>query len=214
MVPRETGHGGHAPRASRSATARRRRRAIHRVSNRLGHADLRTMSRYAAEHSDRVDDALPLGSSAGSSIRDNRRPKLPSIEQTQRMSTPGKAGPEQLPDGPGVAVLVIRMPSGVRPPTGESAAMIAWLFRHGAPRTGEVLRRLERHAWTLGLPDPAASTQSALWASARFAGIAEARAAARPFQGRVEGVMRWTPSDRPAERMSVPVTEPPGPHRA
>jgi hypothetical protein len=40
--------------------------------------------------------------------------------------------------------------------------MIAWLFRHGAPRTGEVLRRLERHAWTLELPDPAAPTQSRL----------------------------------------------------
>jgi hypothetical protein len=130
------------------------------------------------------------------------------------MSTPGKAAPEQLPDGPGMAVLVIPLPSGVRPPTGDTAAMIAWLSRHGAPRTGEVLRRLERNAWTLELPDPAASTQSTLWASARFADVEQARAAARPFEGRVDGLMRWTPADRPAETMSVPVTEPPGAHRA
>jgi hypothetical protein len=85
------------------------------------------------------------------------------------------------------------MPGGVRPPTGDTAPMIAWLFRHGAPRTGEVLRRLQRHAWTLELPDPAASTRCELWASARFAGVEQARAAARPFEGRVDGLMRWTP---------------------
>jgi hypothetical protein len=130
------------------------------------------------------------------------------------MSTPGKTTPEQLPAGPGIAVLVIPMPGGVRPPTDDSAAMIAWLTRHGAPRTGEVLRRLQRHGWTLELPDPAAATQRELWASARFAGVAQARAAARPFEGRVAGLMRWTPADRPAETTSVPVTEPPGAHRA
>ena len=130
------------------------------------------------------------------------------------MSTPGEAGPEQLPDGPGIAVLVIPMPSGVRPPTGDTATMIAWLARHGAPRTGEVLARLQRHAWTLELPDPAASTQSELWASARFADVEQARAAARPFVGRISGLMRWTPADRPAETRSVPVTGPPGAHRA
>ena len=106
------------------------------------------------------------------------------------------------------------MPSGVRPPTGDTAAMIAWLARHGAPRTGEVLARLQRHAWTLELPDPAASTQSELWASARFADVEQARAAARPFMGRINGLMRWTPADRPAETRSVPVTGPPGAHRA
>ena len=130
------------------------------------------------------------------------------------MSATGTAGSEQLPDGPGIAVLVIPMPGGVRPPTADTAAMIAWLFRHGGPRTGEVLRRLQRHAWTIELPDPAASTQSELWASARFAGLEEARAAARPFEGRVDGLMRWTPADRPADTTSVPVTAPPGPHRA
>jgi hypothetical protein len=103
------------------------------------------------------------------------------------MSTAGKAGPEQLPDGPGIAVLVIPMPGGVRPPTDDTAAMIAWLFRHGAPRTGEVLTRLQRHGWTLELPGPTALTQSELWASARFAGVEQARAAARPF----EGTRRW-----------------------
>ena len=34
--------------------------AIHRVSNRLGHADLRTTSRYAAEHPDQVDDVADV----------------------------------------------------------------------------------------------------------------------------------------------------------
>jgi hypothetical protein len=47
------------------------------------------------------------------------------IEQNQRMSTPGQAAREQLPDGPGMAVLVVRMPGGVRPPTDHTAAMIA-----------------------------------------------------------------------------------------
>jgi hypothetical protein len=45
------------------------------------------------------------------------------------------------PNGPGMAVLVIPMPGGVRPPTDDTAAMIARLARHGAPRTGEVLAR-------------------------------------------------------------------------
>jgi hypothetical protein len=128
------------------------------------------------------------------------------------MSRSGKAGPEQFSNSPGIAVLVIPMPGGVRPPTDDTAAMIAWLSRHGAPRTGDVLTRLQRHAWTIELPDSAASTQSELWASARFAGVEQARAAARPFEGRVDGLMRWTPADRPTETRSVPVTEPPGAH--
>jgi hypothetical protein len=106
------------------------------------------------------------------------------------------------------------MPGGVRPPTDDPAAMIAWLARHGAPRTGEALRRLQRHAWTLELPDPAASTQSELWASARFAGVEQARAAAPPFEERVDRLMRWTPTARPAATTSLPVTAPPGAHRA
>jgi hypothetical protein len=136
------------------------------------------------------------------------------MEQNRGVSTPGKAGTDQLPDGPGMAVLVIPMPGGVRPPTDEIEAMIAWLARRGAPRTGEVLTRLRRHGWTLELPDPAASTQSELWASARFAGVEQARAAARPFEGRVDGLMRWTPAVRPSETTSVPVTESPGAQRA
>src|SRR5215203_3666741 len=121
-------------------------------------------------------------------------------------------GEEHSP-GRGTAVLVIPMPGGMETPTDDTAAMIAWLFRHGGPRTGEVLRRLERHGWTLELPDPAASTQSELWASARFAGVEQARAAARPFEGRVDRLMRWTPADRPADTTSVPVIEPPGAQR-
>lgn len=135
------------------------------------------------------------------------------MEQNRRVSTPGK-GPEQLPDGPGTAMLVIPMPGGVRPPTDEIEAMIAWLARRGAPRTGEVLTRLRRHGWTLEAPDPAASTQSELWASARFAGVEQARAAARPFEGRVDGLLRWTPADRPSETTSVAVTKSPGAQHA
>jgi hypothetical protein len=47
-----------------------------------------------------------------------------------------------------------------------------------------------------------------------IADVEQARAAARPFEGRVDGLMRWTPAERPAETTSVPVTEPPGAHRA
>ena len=65
-------------------------------------------------------------------------------------------GEEHSP-GRGTAVLVIPMPGGMETPTDTVAAMIAWLFRHGGPRTGEVLTRLERHGWTLELPDPAPS---------------------------------------------------------
>jgi hypothetical protein len=99
------------------------------------------------------------------------------------MSRPGVAAPERLRDGPGIAVLVTAVPGGVRSATDDAAAPIAWLARNRAPRTGEVLTRLQRHGWTLKLPDPAAATQSELWASARFAGVKQARAAARPFRG-------------------------------
>lgn len=112
---------------------------------------------------------------------------------------------EDVPPGPGIAVLVIPMPGGMETPTDTVAAMIAWLSRHGGPRTGEVLSRLERNGWTLELPDPAAATQTELWASARFADAEQARAAARPFQGRVGDLMRWTPVDRPANTTSFAV---------
>jgi hypothetical protein len=101
---------------------------------------------------------------------------------------------EQLPPEAGIAVLVIPMPGNVEPPTDTPAATIAWLYRHGAPRTGEVLRRLERHGWTIEPPDPAAATQTELWASADFADVEQARAAARPFLGRINDRMRWEPA--------------------
>ena len=60
---------------------------------------------------------------------------------------------EERPPGPGLAMLVVPMPGSVRPPTDSAAAMIAWLSVHGAPRTAEVLRRLQRHAWAIEPPD-------------------------------------------------------------
>ena len=91
------------------------------------------------------------------------------------------------------------MPGSVRPPTAGAAAMIAWLSAHGAPRTAEVLRRLERHEWAIEPSDPDAATQAELWATARFADVEQARAAARPYHGRVSDLMRWAPADRPAD---------------
>ena len=89
---------------------------------------------------------------------------------------------EELPHEPGLAMLVVPMPGSVRPPTDSAAAMIAWLSVHGAPRTAEVLRRLQRHAWAIEPPDPDAATQTELWATARFADVEQARAAARPYE--------------------------------
>jgi hypothetical protein len=80
-------------------------------------------------------------------------------------------------------VLVIPMPGGMAAPTDTFPAMIAWMYRHGGPRTGEVLTRLERHGWQLELLDPGAGTHAELWASARFADVTEARAAAQAFRG-------------------------------
>jgi hypothetical protein len=76
---------------------------------------------------------------------------------------------KELPHGPGIAVLVIPMPGSVRPPTDTAATMIAWLFAHGAPRTAEVLSRLQRDAWTIEPPRPDTATQTELWATSRFA---------------------------------------------
>ena len=117
---------------------------------------------------------------------------------------------EERPPGPGLAVLVVPMPGSVRPPTDSAAAMIAWLFVHGAPRTAEVLRRLQRHAWAIEPPDPDAATQTELWATARFADVEQARAAARPYHGRVSDLMRWAPANRPAEVTWLPFAEQPG----
>jgi hypothetical protein len=114
---------------------------------------------------------------------------------------------------PGIAVLVIPMPGGMAAPTDTFPSMIAWLYHHGGPRTGEVLTRLERHGWELELPDPDAGKQTELWASARFADVAHARAAVKPFQGRVGDKMRWAPVDRPGEAAMLPVDEPPGANR-
>src|SRR5215207_3155458 len=52
------------------------------------------------------------GTRSATTARRARAQSYRSIEQNQRMSTPGKAGPERLPDGPGMAVLVIPMPGG------------------------------------------------------------------------------------------------------
>jgi hypothetical protein len=114
---------------------------------------------------------------------------------------------EELLHGPGLAMLVVPMPGSVRPPTDSAAAMIAWLFAHGAPRTAEVLRRLQRHAWVVEPPDPDAATQTELWATARFADVEQARAAARPYHGRVGDLLRWAPADRPADATSLPFAE-------
>ena len=48
---------------------------------------------------------------------------------------------EEFPHEPGLAILVVPMPGSVRPPTDCAAAMR--LSVHGAPRTAEVLRRLQ-----------------------------------------------------------------------
>ena len=117
---------------------------------------------------------------------------------------------EERPPGPGRAVLVVPMPGSVRPPTDSAAGMIAWLSVHGAPRTAEVLRRLQRHAWAIEAPDSDAATQSELWATARFADVEQARVAARPYHGRVSDLMRWAPADRLAEVTWLPFAEQPG----
>ena len=114
---------------------------------------------------------------------------------------------EELPDGPGLAVLVIPMPGSVRPPTDRAAAMLAWLFAHGAPRTADVLSRLQRDGWTIEPPSPDAATQTELWAASRFADVEQARAAARPYHGRVSDLLRWAPADRPWDVTSLPFAE-------
>ena len=117
---------------------------------------------------------------------------------------------EERPPGPGLATLVVPMPGSVRPPTDRAATMIAWLFVHGAPRTAEVLRRLQRDAWAIEPPDSDAAVQTELWATACFADVEQARAAARPYHGRVSDLMRWAPADRPAEATLLPFAEQPG----
>ena len=94
---------------------------------------------------------------------------------------------DEIPDGPGIATLVVPMLGSVRAPTDSAAATLSWLSAHGAPRTAEVLDRLQRHAWTIELPDPDAATQSELWATARFPiskGRAPRRARTRARQRR------------------------------
>jgi hypothetical protein len=117
---------------------------------------------------------------------------------------------DEIPRGPGIATLVIPMPGSVRPPTDTAAAMLTWLSAHGAPRTAEVLRRLQRHAWTIEPPNPDAATQTELWATARFADVAQARAAARPYHERVSDLMRWAPADQPADATWLRFAEEPG----
>ena len=112
---------------------------------------------------------------------------------------------DEPPPGPGTAVLVVTMPAGVRPPTDTPEEMIAWLYRHGAPRTGEALRRLERQGWTIEPPEPAADAQAELWARREFAGVEQARAAALPFRDRIAEALRWAPAGRPGDATSVPL---------
>jgi hypothetical protein len=88
--------------------------------------------------------------------------------------------------------------------------MIAWLSVPGAPRTAEVLGRLQRHAWAIEPPDSGAASQTELWATARFADVEQARAAARAYHGRVSDLMRRAPADRPAEVTLLPFAEEPG----
>ena len=117
---------------------------------------------------------------------------------------------DEIPRGPGIATLVIPMPGSVRPPTDTAAAMLTWLSAHGAPRTAEVLRRLQCHAWTIEPPNPDAATQTELWATARFADVAQARAAARPYHERVSDLMRWARADQPADATWLRFAEEPG----
>jgi hypothetical protein len=113
----------------------------------------------------------------------------------------------QIPAGPGTATLEVTMLDTARPPTDAIPAMIAWLHAHGAPRTAEVLERLQRHGWTIEIPDPAANAQTKLTAHARFADVEQARIAAREYHGRVGELMRWAPGDRPADAVLVPLTD-------
>jgi len=114
---------------------------------------------------------------------------------------------DQIPGGPGIASLVIPMPGSVRVPSNTAATMITWLSAHGAPRTAEVLTCLQRHGWTVEVTDPDVARQCELRASARFADVEQARAAARPFRGRVGDQMRWMPADRAGEPTSVSLTD-------
>lgn len=86
------------------------------------------------------------------------------------------------------------------------AAILTWLSAHGAPRTAEVLTRLQRDGWTLELPDPDGATQRELWAIARFADVEHARAAARGYRGRVSDRMHWAPAGRLDDAISLPIS--------
>lgn len=114
---------------------------------------------------------------------------------------------EDPPHGPGLATLIVPMPGSVRPPTHSAAEMIAWLARHGAPRTAEVLSRLQHHGWTVEPPEPAALTQTELQAAAAFDDLEQARAAARSYHGRVSDLMGWAPTDRPDDATLLPFAE-------
>ena len=116
---------------------------------------------------------------------------------------------DEIPDGPGIATLVVPMPGSVRPPTDTAAAMLSWLSAHGAPRTAEVLCRLQRQAWTIELPNPDAATQTELWATARFSDVEQALAAARPHHGRVRDLMRWASAHHPADATLLHIAEEP-----
>jgi len=106
----------------------------------------------------------------------------------------------------GVATLVIKMPGTVRAPT-DAPAIGEWLSAHGAPRTADVLARLQRGGWTIKTPEPDAPTQTELWVTAPFPDIEQARAAARPYQGRVAEAMQWAPAARPGTMESLRIDD-------
>jgi integrase len=58
-VPERFAHP-HAPRTFWASRFSKTKLPIHRVSSRLGHTDLRTTSRYAADDQDRVDDVADV----------------------------------------------------------------------------------------------------------------------------------------------------------
>ena len=47
---------------------------------------------------------------------------------------------DEIPDGPGIATLLVPMPGSVRPPS-DTVAMLIWLSAHGAPMPSPRLAR-------------------------------------------------------------------------
>ena len=73
---------------------------------------------------------------------------------------------DEIPDGPGIATLVVPMPGSVRPPTDIAAATLSWLSAHGAPRTAEVLAGCSAKRGRSSYPTQTPQPQTELWATA------------------------------------------------